>query len=715
MGVSRRGGDLIMSLVAIIVHLVFRSSSVNETRQADTLAQIPASITAALSKLNLDGRSTIYAICPACHCTYKPRFNRDSSIPIYPERCSNKPKPDSNECGEPLLETSGVSRIMKPIKPFVYHHFHDYLAGLLSRPDLEELMDKSCDNLMKSMDQPAPSFVGDVFEAEFLRTFEGPKPGTLFVDRQGGGRYAFSLNVDFFALEGMRIRGATASAGIISLACLNLPLDVRYKPENMYLSVIPGPKEPHLTEVNHYIRPLMDDMVDSWDKGVLFSRTALHPLGRMTNSAIIAAVMDLPAARKTSGLAGHSSHFYCTVCQCFHQSTLARTDFENWVKRDILLLRTQAEAWKNATTAAEQDKIFVKYGTRWSELWRLPYWDPSRQLVVDSMHCILEGLAHIHFREVLGLTTASASTPLPVVKAFTHNFTAADPHDPSMTAKEIKQVEEIHGLLTAPAEDGHDNWKSLKVKLLRKNTKPIVFVCENLGIQPLKPPQLRLLKADWVKALVEWVSRFYSPYIFPDLISIKQRDTKPRNTDDIPFKIVTPAVMQRIRDVIEHTATPSWINSVPYNFGDAAAGPLKADEWRTMSTIYLPLALISLWGDGTSHPSTDISVKLRHVLDHTMALVSAVTLACLRTMSQARATAYRNYIIFYIRELQNLHPEATRRTNQHMAMHIYDFLRLFGPVHSWWCFPFERLIGQLQRMTSNHKYGKSFRYVICYP
>jgi hypothetical protein len=173
--------------------------------------------------------------------------------------------------------------------------------------------------------------------------------------------------------------------------------------------------------------------------------------------------------------------------------------------------------------------------------------------------------------------------------------------------------------------------------------------------------------------------------------------------------------MQCIRDVIKHTITPSWINSVPYNFGDSAAGPLKADEWCTMSTIYLPLALVSLWGAGTSHPSADIGIKLRRVLDHTMAVVSAITLACLRTMSQACATAYRNYIAIYIRELQNLHPEATRCTNQHMAMHIYDFLLLFGPVHSWWCFPFERLIGQLQPITNNHKYGKSFRYVICYP
>ena len=154
---------------------------------------------------------------------------------------------------------------------------------------------------------------------------------------------------------------------------------------------------------------------------------------------------------------------------------------------------------------AEQDKIFVQYGIWWLELWRLPYWNPSCQLVVDSMHCILKGLAHGHFREVLGLTTASASIPLPIVKAFTHDFTLADPDGSSMTAKEIKQVEEIHGLLTMPM-DGRDNWESLKVKLLRKNTKSIVFVCKDLKIQPSKPPQLRLLKADWVKVLLEWVS-----------------------------------------------------------------------------------------------------------------------------------------------------------------------------------------------------------------
>jgi hypothetical protein len=122
-----------------------------------------------------------------------------------------------------------------------------------------------------------------------------------------------------------------------------------------------------------------------------------------------------------------------------------------------------------------------------------------------------------------------------------------------------------------------------------------------------------------------------------------------------------------------------------------------------MTTVYLPLALISLWGDdGTSRPAT---ARFSHILDHTMALVSGVTIACLRTMTEAHRTAYRRCMALWIGGLQNIHPESNNRVNGHMSLHIYDFLCLFGPVHSWWCFPFERLIGQLQRLPTNHRFG----------
>src|ERR1700692_1572565 len=158
--------------------------------------------------------------------------------------------------------------------------------------------------------------------------------------------------------------------------------------------------------------------------------------------------------------------------------------------------------------------------------------------------------------------------------------------------------------------------------------------------------------------------------------------------------------------------TPTWLGSVPKNFGDASAGTIKADEWRSLITIYLPIALVSLWGAGTSHSSDEHAVHLRIILDHTMELVCAVYLACARTMTTRRAEAYRSHIATYVGKLQKIHPTFSLRPNHHASFHIYDYLLLFGPAHSWWCFPFERLIGILQRLPVNHKIGVCLRSLI---
>jgi hypothetical protein len=75
-------------------------------------------------------------------------------------------------------------------------------------------------------------------------------------------------------------------------------------------------------------------------------------------------------------------------------------------------------------------------------------------------------------------------------------------------------------------------------------------------------------------------------------------------------------------------------------------------------------------------------------------------------MTPIRATSFRSHIVAWINDLKKLHPHANHHTYHHLAVHIYDFLLLFGPVQSWWCFPFERLIGLLQRLPHNHKFGE---------
>lgn len=710
MGVSERAASFVLGLISVILRLAFatgdRDGSINAF-QEDILQQIPMTLQTALSRFKIDGKMTTYAVCPRCHCTYEPQILRGSANLRYPAVCTNTPNPSLGVCAEPLLQSTG-----KPLKTFEFHSFHDYLAGLLSRSDLESLMDQSCEDFKERLQTSPRLFTTEVFEAEFANKFEGPTPGELFLNGGDEGRYAFSLNVDFFNVEGMRVRGASTSCGIISMACLNLPIDIRYKPENLYLAgIIPGPREPHQTELNHYLRPLIDDMSISWEQGVHISRTALRPEGRTTRCAVFAAVNDLPGARKLAALAPPTSHWYCSVCKCRNKTNLGNYDHENWDKRDVEECRKAAESWKNAKDLKEQDRIFQETGHRWSEMWRLPYWDPSRQLVIDAMHCVMEGLVQLHFREGLQLTTVASGFNPESRPAFDYNFRLINESENThgMNPEELKAVIAIHKALRAPIqgktpEQINESVTRLSKSLLGRNLKPLGFVGGSLEVSFNKN---RVFKKDWVEELIVWVSssvQFFATSIQSNIPfkRMKQpliRPSKQLRTSD-------PAVMAHIRVVIKTTSTPSWINSVPYNFGDSSAGTLKAHEWRTLATIYLPIALVTAWGEGSHHESPELAAKFGAVLDHTMELVSAVCLVCRRSINPSRATAYLNCITKYVKDIHTFFPNVTYRPNHHAAFHIYDFMLLFGPVHSWWCFPFERLIGILQRMPSNHHFGK---------
>jgi hypothetical protein len=519
-GVSRRMGDLLLSLLSILLRVSFSPSgecNLNDW-QKDVLEQLPLTTETVTKKFPLDSKTTTYAVCPACHCTYPPKFQPGSTTAIYPEQCSNLPSPD-NACSEKLLEKAVDGRPV-PIKTYEYYSFHDYLATLLSRHDLEEVMDEACDNLMASINlgEGAPSSISDVFDAQFIRNFHGPD-GNRFVQRPSKeGRYLFVLNVDFFAAERQTIRGPSASCGLISAACLNLPLFCRYLPENMYIAgIVPGPNEPKDVQLNHYMRPVVDDFKVSWESGVEYSCTAKHPEGRLTRSAIALSVNDLPAARKVNQSIGHTAHKYCTRCNCEQRSTLDRTDVDHpdWAPKKLDDLRRHAEAWRSSPSVSSQKELLQQTGMRWTELWRLPYWDPTSMLCVDSMHCLLEGLAQQHFRDILRLTDVGAKEPGPK-EAFEFSF---DPPPENWTdnVKDRKQVTEIHRMLLSPLgdeltelADNNDNratiYKKLETRLHSKNRPALNFVASQLSTELGHPTSHTVLsKRESVSILVSWV------------------------------------------------------------------------------------------------------------------------------------------------------------------------------------------------------------------
>ncbi|KAF9555250.1 hypothetical protein CPC08DRAFT_611241, partial [Agrocybe pediades] len=463
-----------------------------------------------------------------------------------------------------------------------------------------------------------------------------------------------------------------------------LPEDIRYKPEFIFpVAIIPGPHEPPLEELNHYIRPIVEEIRAGWKPGYHISNTADFPdNGERVELALLLSINDLPAARKVSGTAGTGAHIYCTVCSCRDRKTMYRTDFEKWTLRDPHVMRQNAEAWRDAETLADRQLIEEEHGVRWSELWQLPYWDPTQMLVVDSMHCILEGLVHYHCRYVLrlDLSVAKSTERTP---AFAYPWTPyknnKKPEFQGLDETERQHITSVHDLLERPL---HGDGKypldetQLRRRLQEKRKNALKFVADDLELLGMM-----VRGSDGV-------------YIAP-LPSVSP-DARPKTCDTDTLRYV--------QHVIKTTETPSWIQSVPSNYGEASAGIIKAGEWRILSTIYIPLALVTLWAD---HKTPNQPHFLR-ILDHSMALFEAVTLMVRTTMTQSRAHRYRLLLRSWANDLHDTHPHTTshnKRPNVHVAFHIYDFLLLYGPVMSWWTFPFERLIGVLQRINTNDKVG----------
>ncbi|PBK84324.1 hypothetical protein ARMGADRAFT_860780, partial [Armillaria gallica] len=136
----------------------------------------------------------------------------------------------------------------------------------------------------------------------------------------------------------------------------------------------------------------------------------------------------------------------------------------------------------------------------------------------------------------------------------------------------------------------------------------------------------------------------------------------------------TKAEILKIRSDISTMITPSWLTHIPKNLGDPVHGKLKEDQWRVLEVLHV-----------------------------TMLLLSAVNIASSRVSSEMNADRYLSLIISYIEGIYELFPEYKFHLNQHMAIHLHEYLCSFGPVHSRWTFPFERVIGMLQHISTNCK------------
>ncbi|KAJ3810720.1 hypothetical protein F5876DRAFT_18522, partial [Lentinula aff. lateritia] len=192
-------------------------------RQQASLKDIPEDIRTLEKRLNLDVDTTIFAVCP-----------------------------NDNE----------------PIKTFEFYSFLDWFGRFIAFPGIAQYSDAFCEQLS---DNGPPAEKRESAGGRFYYEVRGPD-GKLFVQERGQeGRWFFKLHADFFNIEGNKINGKHSSTGVISMSCLNLPLHIREDSAFVYIAgVIQGPHEPDSKEAehNHYIRPLVDELLVAYSRGI---------------------------------------------------------------------------------------------------------------------------------------------------------------------------------------------------------------------------------------------------------------------------------------------------------------------------------------------------------------------------------------------------------------------------------------------------------------
>ena len=395
-GLSLRDCNQLLFTQRFLINLMIEKFCA-ANRQAKSLEKfVPKDARTVVRRLALEPSYKTFICCPECSACYLD----DGSPNSYPDLCSSKHGSAQKICGCPLQKARNIrSRQYDiPVRRFFYHDFKEWLGELLCRPGMEDMMDRH-------FSQSSDGIMRDIWDAPGLYEIPGPDGHPFICKSHGGneGRYLFSFNMDGFNPFQLKQAGRSASVMGLYMVCLNLPPEERFKSENMFLAgIIPGPKEPSMQEINHFLKPLVDDLLDSYVNGVRYTRTWKHPNGRKTRTALALIICDLPAGRQALGFTGPQSANFCSYCK-LQLKCINNLDVSSWESRSSEEHRKLAFEWRDTLLDKRRAEITSKYGVRYSEFLRLPYLDPIRVLPVDTMHAFFLRILPRHCQEIWGM------------------------------------------------------------------------------------------------------------------------------------------------------------------------------------------------------------------------------------------------------------------------------------------------------------------------
>jgi len=163
-------------------------------------------------------------------------------------------------CNYPVVKkisTSKTGDMYRPSSIYPIVSLSHQLRSLYIKKGFEESCRKWVD---RSED---PEQLSDIYDGRIWKTFQDPDENLPFFRKElSDSRLGLMINLDWF----QPYDNSQYSIGAIYGVICNLPRDERFKPSNILtLAIIPGPSEPKLHHLNHYLAPLIDQLVGLWN------------------------------------------------------------------------------------------------------------------------------------------------------------------------------------------------------------------------------------------------------------------------------------------------------------------------------------------------------------------------------------------------------------------------------------------------------------------
>lgn len=156
----------------------------------------------------------------------------------------------------------------------------------------------------------------------------------------------------------------------------------------------------------------------------------------------------------------------------------------------------------------------------------------------------------------------------------------------------------------------------------------------------------------------------------------------------IDGEIIIKANLGVIEERVRTISTPKDIGRLPLKISSSFAG-FTADQWRNWTIIYSPVVLKGLL------PSPHLRCWLL--------FVKACSLLCKRIIYNNEVTSAELYLEHFCKNFEQLYGAEHCTPNMRLHLHLKNCLLDYGPVYSFWCFPFERYNGILGAYHTNHK------------